>query len=483
MNTKRESVSRGWFPILAGTIAAAMANGMDAQSTESATESAKEEAYAQSCLAPYRDELAGWQAAQLDEEAYWRVVLAARAAAADSCSAFVERIERDAQPGAQESPYLRDARDLLADTPEGRCIEARVVSEVVRSAESLFELAYCHPPGKEMTSLLREAVEMDPGHLGSLLFLTSFDLDLRARAEYGESLYERSENIAYKMSAAKAMIEWAVGRGDLVAVQEIHERFKRDLLDEPPVERCRLHLDTLGLEEVCLEAIESMAADALAAGEALPDRVVSQVSYLFWKTHPTIDLPNKVRSEAEVAEMLATPAARAQLVADYSDALEYLEISEDDIVEFAKLLRGDPDRVERLDHDALLVDVLDLESWAPRKASQAERLRDVLENYPEPLRTTEHYLALALIVPTWRERIALLRGAVQMEQDHVRARCQLAEALAVTGDLAGARRGFQELLAYDDGSCDAQWWLDDLDDRAPTEAVSLDEPHGIVVLH
>ena len=477
MTLKRETVGWCWLPILAGTMAASVAYGMDAQ----APEPLAEEAYKQSCLAPYREELAGWQASQLDEEAYWRVVRAARTAAADSCSAFVERFERDGQIGAPESPHLRDARDLLSDTPRRKCIEARVVAGVVRNAESIKELALCHS-GKEKTALLREAVEIDPGHLSSLHFLMFADLDSQTRSEYGESLYPRSEDIFKKESAAKAIMEWAVERRDSAAVEGIHERFKRDLLKEPPLDRCTWHLDDLGLEEVCLEAIESVAADVLAAGEALPDRVVSLVGWHFRETNTLMQIYGYVRSEAKVAEMLATPGVRAQLAAGYSKAPEYLEMLEDDVA-FAKFLRGDREFVKRVEHDVFLTDVLAREPVAPRASAQAERLRAVLENHPERLRTAYHNLALADMPSTWRERIELLRGAVEVEPGHVDARCQLADALAVTGDLAGARRGYEELLADDDGSCNAREGLDALDDRAPAEAASLDEPHGIVVLH
>ena len=471
---ERETVGWNWFAIVAGTMAVAVANVMDAQATESV---AAEEAYAQACLAPYRNEFAGWRATQLDEDAYWRAVLAARAAAADSCSAFVERFERDGQSGAPESPYLRDARDLLAGTRRRRCIEARVVSEVVRNAESLYELALCRS-GKEGTALLREAVEIDPGHLSSLRFLTFADLDSQTRAEYGESLYRRSEDIFDRESAAKAIIEWAVDRGDSAAVQAIRERFKRDLLNEPPLDRCTWHLDDLGLEEICLEAIESVAADALVAGEALPDRVVSLAEWHFWETDVLMKMYGYVRSEAEVAEMLAAPGMRAQLAVDWANAPEYLETLEDD-VELAKFLRGDPDFVKRVDHDVFLTDVLGREPWAAHTSARAERLKAVLENHPKPLRTSKHYLALAAFPGTWRERIALLRDAVEVESGHVGARCELAQTLEATGDLAGARREYRELLAYDQRRCDAQASLADLDNRAPTEAVSLDEPHSV----
>ena len=477
MNLDRETVGWGWFLLLAGMIVVALANAADAQLTQSAAE----EAYAQACLAPYRDELAGWQATELDEDAYPRVVLAARAAATDSCSAFVERFERDGQFGAPESPYLRDARDLLSDTARRECIEARVISEVVRSGESLYELALCQS-GKEVTALLREAVEIDPGHVGALLILTDADLDSQARAEYGESLYPRSDLIAIKEGAAKAIIEWAVRRNDAAAIRAIHERFKRDLLNEPPLDRCTWHLDALGLEEVCLEAVESVAADALAAGEALPDRVVSLVEWHFWETDAAITIFGHVRSEAEVAEMLAAPGMRAQLAVDWANAPEYLEMLADD-VELTKLLRGTPKLVELLDHDKVLADVLRREPWAVRKPAQAERLRAVLENHPKPLRTSEHYLALAAFPSTWRERIALLQDAVEVGSGHVGARCELAQTLEVTGDLAGARREYRKLLEQDDKSCNAQASLAALNDQAPKEVVSLDQPHSVRVMY
>ena len=479
MNIKRKKVCWRWLSILAGTITVAVVSNTGAQ----ATESAMEKSFAKSCLAAYRNELAGWQATRLDEEGYRRAVLSARASAADSCSAFVERMEGDGQLSAQESTYLRDARDLLADTPRGQCIEARVVSEVVRSAQSLFRLAACHFPNEKSIALLREAVEIAPGHLGSLLLLTNTnaELDLQARAEYGEALYERSKYSFDKTSAAKAIVEWAVETGDIAAAQAIHERLKRDLLNEPPLRRCVNHLDVLGLEEVCLEALESVAADALAAGEALPDRLVSLVKSAFWQTHWLTDLPSKVSSEAEVAEMLATPGARAQLAENYANSPKHLEIMGDQ-VKLTTMLRGHPDEVKRIDHDTFLTDALGLEPWELRRSKQARRLKAVLENHPKPLRTSEHYLALAATPSTWRERIALLRGALEVEPGHVGARCDLARALEVTGDLAGARKAYRELLAYDDGSCRAQARLDDLDNRAPTEAISLDDLHGIVIV-
>ena len=471
MSTRRKTASSGWFPMLVGAIAVALADGAGAEPTEAAVA----EAYARSCVAPYHEELAGAQATQFDREAYQRVVLAARAAAADSCSAFVERIEKHAQPGVEESQELRDARELLAEPPRGRCVEARMIAEVVRSAESLYELALCHPFGEEGTALLREAVEINPGHLGALSLLMIAVLDTQTRAEYGASLYQRSEDIDDRMDAAKAIIEGAVDRGDLAAVLEIRERIRRDLLSQPPLRRCAANLDSLGLREVCLEAIEAIAAGAASASEALPDQVVSRVDDLFWDIGLSINMPNHIRSEAEVAELLATPGVRAELAAAYAHSPEILEIFEDE-VELARWMRGTAAFVELLDHDARLADWLGWEPWGVRKAGQAERLKAVLENHPERLRTSRHYLALAQTASTWRERIGSLRRAVELEAGSVRARCELAGALARVGDLAGARRGYRDLLADEDGSCNARGRLEALNNQAPEEVAPLDGP-------
>ena len=475
MSTRRKTASSGWFPMLVGAIAVAVADGASAEPTESAVA----EAYARSCVAPYHEELAGAQATQFDREAYQRVVLAGRTAAADSCSAFVERIEKHAQqPGVEESQELRDARELLAEPPRGRCVEARMIAEVVRSAESLYELALCHPFGEEGTALLREAVEINPGHLGALSLLMIAVLDTQTRAEYGASLYQRSEDIDDRMDAAKAIIEGAVDRGDLAAVLEIRERIRRDLLSQPPLRRCAANLDSLGLREVCLEAIEAIAAGAASASEALPDQVVSRVDDLFWDIGLSINMPNHVRSEAEVAELLATPGVRAELAAAYAHSPEILEIFEDE-VELARWMRGTAALVELLDHDARLADWLGWEPWGVRKAGQAERLKAVLENHPERLRTSRHYLALAKTASTWRERIGSLRRAVELEAGSVRARCELAGALARVGDLAGARRGYRDLLADEDGSCNARGRLEALNNQAPEEVAPLDGPGAL----
>ena len=384
MSTRRKTASSGWFPMLVGAIAVAVADGAGAEPTEAAVA----EAYARSCVAPYHEELAGSQATQFDREAYQRVVLAARAAAADSCSAFVERIEKHAQPGEEESQELRDARDLLAHNFRGKCLEAQAIADVVRSAESLYELSACHSPGEEGTALLREAVEINPGHLGALLLLTNSTLDSQTRAEYGASLYQRTEDIYYRMDAAKAIIEGAVDRGDLAAVVEIRERVRRDLLNQPPLRRCAANLDSLGLREVCLEAIEAIAAGAVSAGEVLPDQVVSRVDDLFWEMSMWMNMPNFVRSEVEVAELLATPEVRAQLAAAYEDVPEIRHILEDE-VELARWMRGQAASVELLERDARLADWLGWEPWGVRKAGQAERLKAVLENHPERLRTSK----------------------------------------------------------------------------------------------
>ena len=472
MNTRRNTVRVQWLPILAVAAILAAADGVGAESAESRV---MEEAFARSCVAPYHESVAGWPPAQLDKEAYWQVVLEARAVAAGSCSAFVELIEKDVEPDGEENPLLRDARDLLAHTPEGRCLEAQAITEVVRSAQSLYKLALCTPRGEEKVALFREAVEINPRHIGSLLFLSQVALNSQTRAEYGALLHRRTKGLGYRLTAAKAMIEGAVDRGDLSTVVQIHESVRQDLLDQPPLSRCYERREHLGVVDICLEGLEALAADAVSAGEVLPQRVVSLVDNLFWEIGLSIPMPTYVRSEAEVAHLLATPDVRAQLAGVYEREPEIRHILEDE-VELAEWMRGEPATVEVVDRDALLAQWLGWEPWGSRKAAQADRLAAILENHPERLRTSEHYLALANTATTWEDRMESLLRAVEVGEGSVRARCELAGALGRVGKLEEARRGYRELLADDDGSCHAQQRLENLIDRAPPDLVSLDEP-------
>lgn len=499
MVLKHKAILAWLLPIFGAAVLA----GVAADGTSSApTVASMDEAFANACLAPYREQLAGWQAADLGEEAYRQAILAARAASADSCSAFVERVGKQIEPGQAEPRALRDARDLLAqDMHDQRvnCLEARAMAEAVRSAESLYQLAYCEGRGygrDEQTVLLREAAEIDPEHLGALRDLAdaplAAGLDSQQRAEYGASLDWLAEDDDDRRSAAMAIIKGAIDRGDLDAVQQVRESFRQHLLKLPPLSRCqKTEQEIFGLWDACLTALKGTAADALAAGEPLSNELLSALDYLFWAKSLSVDMPKHVRSQAEVAELLATPELRAQFAAAYADEprvvalLEKAAAADADWQKIIVLMdgadmtdwgRGTDVTVQLMDRYSRMAHWLGWAPWAERMTAQAQQIKAVLESHPEHLRTSRHYLVLARTANSWRERISSLRRAVELDAGNVEARCDIAHSLARVGDTDAARRGYRELLAEGDRSCNAQTWLDELDSRALPEVETLDEP-------
>ena len=468
---------KGFYPILMSAMAAAVPVGK----AEEPAGPQDALTYTQSCIAPYHKALAGWHAPHLDRENYQRVVHAIRKTLVEPCTAFVEQRER-ADPqhlGAAEQQELLNARNLLANTPEGQCVEAQLIADAIRSAESLYRLSLCTPPGERETSLLQEAVEIDPNHLGALLLLTDSDLDSQARSGYGTALYELSEDIDYRLDAAKAIIEGAVDRGDLAAILDIRERVQQDLYSQRPLRRCAGHLDILGLRHICIEAFEIVASKAEDAGSVLPLEILSLVGELIWEIGLSIGMPTYIRSEAEVADLLATPGVRDQLFLAYEDEPDILNLIQDE-VELARWMRGTPEMVEILDRYERLATWLEWEPWEIRTAAQVNRLKAVLENYPEPLRSPDHHLALADAASTWGERIESLQRAVEIDDTNGKARCQLAQAMTKVGDVNGAGREYQALLAFDNDPCSAQAEIaESLRGDTPLDAAQLDEPQEL----
>ena len=427
-----------------------------------------EQDFAQSCVAPYRERL-GHRAAHLNREQYKRALFEARADAKASCSTFVQAFERVEQPTA-ETRALRDARGLLDREGRQKCAEAQAIGEFSRHPETLYRLALCTDDNVRKAALWEEAAEADPEHTGALMFLTGARaLDSQTRARYGASLYELTEDTFYRLAAAKAIIEDAIDRGDVAGVLEIRERVRRHLLKRPAEGRCHGGLEHLALEEICFEAIETIAANAASASEALPDSVVQLVGHFFREYSVIAQAPNFVRTEAEVAELLASEEVLAQLTETFSDEPEKLELFKDE-AKLASWMRGEPENVEAIDRDARLSQWLGREPWAIRKTRQANRMKAVLEGYPEPLRSSEHYVALADTASVWRDYISSLRRAVELDPRNLRARCALARVLARAGKSTEARVVYQEVAAAEDSPCyvdmEGQWRNDVSPDAA-----------------
>lgn len=136
----------------------------------------------------------------------------------------------------------------------------------------------------------------------------------------------------------------------------IRVRVRRDLglavLDYGPQRRedslalaCSDGLFRLGLEDFCLSALETLAATAANNGEIIPPDVLGHVG----------------------------------------DAFRLLRLQ--------ALLAGSKEHNER----ELLGDRL----VGVREMKQGERLRSILDGYPEPLRSSEHYRAFAAGAPSW----------------------------------------------------------------------------------
>ena len=86
-----------------------------------------------------------------------------------------------------------------------------------------------------------------------------------------------------------------------------------------------------------------------------------------------------------------------------------------------------------------------------------ERLNAILATHPASVRSSEHYRVYAATQTTWRDRIAALRRAVELDIGNQRARCALGAALAWTGAQDEAWEVFAELAAEADAqpACNA----------------------------
>ncbi|MCY3839315.1 MAG: hypothetical protein OXH09_11850 [Gammaproteobacteria bacterium] len=91
------------------------------------------------------------------------------------------------------------------------------------------------------------------------------------------------------------------------------------------------------------------------------------------------------------------------------------------------------------------------------KTRASERLNAILATHPASVRSSEHYRVYAATQTTWRDRIAALRRAVELDIGNQRARCALGVALAWTGAQDEAWEVFAELAAEadDQPACNA----------------------------
>ena len=326
------------------------------------------------------------------------------AAAEKPCTAFIERLE--AEPGAlpdETRLALYLAKIWLGGYPEKeeRCAEiGQIVERLPGNADALFEWSRCIDDDDAHIALLKKTVEM--GHprarseLVSLFEYTGnyYGIPPKTLARHAEGLYEDANDVSERYQAAQAIYKIALDTGDRDAAEAIQNRLIRDHgldsldftsahWDESLDRACAVQVFVLDLEgDLCVPALEALADDAAAWGEAIPPDVLLHME----------------------------------------DAFERFE-------------RG---------------------TWSngPKRLGAA-KLAAILDAHPEPLRSSEHLRVLAKTAAGWAERVGGLRRAVETDPGNLRARCDLADALAFTGAVDEAASLYEGLMAAEHPPCRA----------------------------
>ena len=317
------------------------------------------------------------------------------AAAATPCTAFMRQLE--AEPGALSDEtrlalYL--AKKWLGGYPEKqeRCAEiGKIVERLPGNVDALYEWSDCIDEDAHI-ALLKKTVEM--GHARARFELVSlfeyagdyYGIPPETLARHAEGLYEDANGVSERYMAAQAIYRIALDMGDRDAAEAIQNRLIRDhgldSLDFTPAQRdeslyraCAVQMFVLDLEgDLCVPALEALADDAAAWGEAIPPDVLLHME----------------------------------------DAFERFE-------------RG---------------------TWSNGpKPLGAAKLAAILDAHPEPLRSSEHLRVLAKTVAGWDERVDGLRRAAELDPGNLRARCDLADALAFTGAVDEAASLYKGLMA------------------------------------
>ena len=375
------------------------------------------EEYRRACEAPHSDIFSTWthpgDRSPFEDAAAW-------SAAEESCAAFVRWAEADDDPSPEARLALFMARDWLGGYPEKkeRCAEVgEIVERLPDNADALYEWSRCIG-GDVSYALMHKAAEM--GHQQALLGLVrSFAHtgeypggEGETLARHAAALYAGAGDVYERYLAAKAIYKIARDTGDADAAKAIQGRLVHDhgldSLDYDPAHRvesleraCDGWMFDLDLEErLCVPALEALAADSLARGEAIPRDVLLRMGEAF--------------EESEAKAWFAGGANRA-----------------------------------------------------------GERIAAILVSHPETVRSSEHLRVLAETTPRGSpERIAGLRRAVEADSGNLRARCGLADALALTGvaDIEAAAL-YKGVLAAEHPPCAAGDALRRLEEGAVGGAV------------
>ncbi len=363
------------------------------------------------------------------------------AASEATCSALAERLSALRYPAPESRLALFKAKAWLghySDSTEQRCNEFRAVAEGDHFADRpdvLFELALCSlwpmPSGPDgvrrgqenLVAGLQAALVLAPDHEDALDLLVykvralGYGYGVDAAALAGYAA--TLYETTGSLEAAVAVYEAALDAGDPETAEAVRGRVRRDL-----------ELDALdyGAGRVRQESL------TLACSDRLFDLGLEDACF-------------------SALEMLA------ETYADHGEALP----------------------LDVLGHVVATSAMLRLQLATDRAQRGKARLRAVLDAHPEPFRSSEHYRAYAATASSWGNRIEALRRAVELDGGNLKARCELAGALALTGAGGEAWSIYAGLASADERPpCEAVEALQEmelLEQRGGKPVVGLDDDY------
>ena len=346
-----------------------------------------------------------------------------QSASEDRCTALVARISALSDPSPGSRLALFRARSWLGHYPGPveKCNELRALADdLADHPDVLFELAACSylsgPSAelrgneKNLISRLQATLVLAPDHKNALDLLVykiralgyGYGVDAAALAGYATALYE----ITGGLDAAVAVFEATLDAGDPEKAEAIRERVRRDL-ELDALDHGQRRQDSLAL--ACSGGLFDLG---------LEDTCLSALEVL-------------VETAADNGETIPP-----DVLGQVGDTFEHLEFR---------------------------ARVAQRSGYAQRAERGAERARGVLDDHPEPLRSSEHYRVYATTAPTWGDRIGALRRAVELDGGNLDAMCELAGALVSTGARSEAWLIYANLAADDRSPCGAEEAMQDIE--------------------
>ena len=336
-----------------------------------------------------------------------------------SCEAFVKRLEATGTPDALTRLALFLGKLWLGsgDYPNdvARCAEvAEILDSLPDNADALYEWYYCTDAGDadSLKLLTRLAETGTPAMRASRLkwFMHTGDYDgtpPETLVRIAEGLYENARYVDDTFLAAQVIYKVASAAGDLDTAEAIQRRFVHD------------------------HGLDSLDFGPAHRGESLALACDNQMFGM------------------DLEQRLCVPALEAFAAAALASGEA---IPPEVVLRLAEALKAAEFKARRTGGEDLV----------------GERLAALLAAHPEPLRSGEHLRALANTTTPFGspERAAALRKAVDIDPNNLRARCDLAEALGLTGAVAEAVSLYKELMmAAEHPPCSAEFAIKRLADR------------------